>query len=132
MLLGDSVVWAEPEKDVRELIPLAPLFWAALGLPLAAPEDALLWGLDGDERRAWRAVVVPDTFDLVHVRRSPGRLLTQLRRGFVAAATEVRFSAGTIPVQGDMRFPQEGAAFTFTVEAMDTTAAFDATTWRRP
>ena len=132
LLLGDSVVWAEPEKDVRELIPLAPLFWAALGIPLAPPGGAVVAGLDGIERRAWREMVGGDTLDVVHTRTGAGRLLTQLRRGGVAASTEVRFGAERLPIQGEMRFPKDGAAFVFSIQAVDTTVVFDAATWRRP
>lgn len=131
VLVGDSVIWAEPEKDVRALIPLAPLFWAALGMPLAAPEESVLWGLDGQDRRAWREILSPDTIDVVHVRIAEARLLTQLRRGGIAAATDVRFADG-IAIQGEMRFPPDGVAFVFTIEGVDTTVAFDAATWRRP
>ncbi|HXV86456.1 MAG TPA: hypothetical protein VD793_07140 [Gemmatimonadales bacterium] len=131
VIVGDSVLWAEPEKDVRELIPLAPLFWAALGMPLPASTGAALTGIEGTDRVVWRQVVNVDTLDLVYVRRPETRLRSQFRQGGVRAATDVRLSSG-LAVAGEMQFPRDGAAFVFTVEQADSTAVFDATTWRRP
>lgn len=133
VLVRDSAVWAEPEKDARDLIPMAPLFWAALGLPLAPPPDAELFGRPDGVGRAWRYVVRGDTMDLVEVGAGPERLLTELRRDRILATTEIRFRPGTrVPLEGQMRFPAEGTAFTFTVEAIDSTSAFDPSIWRRP
>jgi hypothetical protein len=133
LLLGDSVIWAEPEQDVRELIPLAPLFWAALGIPLRPSETASLLARENGAHRAWRVMTGKDTLDLVHVLTAPARLLTQLRQDGISAATEVRFGeAGVIPLRGEMRFPREGIAFIFTVQGVDSTVVFDAATWRHP
>lgn len=132
LLLGDSLVWAEPEKDVRELIPMAPLFWAALGIPLAPSESSTILTRQDANQRAWRVIASTDTLDLVHFPHGPARLLAQLRREGIAATTEVRFGAIGVPTQGKMRFPRDGAAFIFTVERVDSTAVFDAATWRRP
>lgn len=132
VLLGDSVAWAEPEKDVRELIPLAPLFWAAMGVPLAPSGSSTILTREHADWRAWRVIAAGDTLDLVHFPQGPARLLTQLRKEGIAAATEVRFGAVGVPTRGEIRFPREGAAFIFTVERVDSTAIFDAATWRRP
>lgn len=132
LLLGDSVVWAEPEKDVRELIPLAPLFWAALGIPLRPAETASVLAREDAGWQAWRVIAGADTLDLVHFPSGPARLLTQLRQHGIAAATEVRFGETGLPLQGQMRFPRDGSAFIFTIEAVDSTVVFDAATWRHP
>ena len=132
LVLGDSVIWAEPAKDVRQLIPLAPLFWAALGIPLAPATASITYGRDGARQRAWREVAGTDTLDVVHMRGVGERLTTQLRQGGITAATNVRFGPDGLPIQGEMRFPKDGAVFIFTVETVDTTVAFDAATWRHP
>ncbi len=133
VLVGDSAVWAEPEKDARDLIPMAPLFWAALGLPLAPPRDAEQFGRQNGVGRAWRYVVRGDTLDFVEVGNGPLRLLTEVRRDRILATTDTRFRPGTrVPLEGQMRFPVEGTLFTFTVEAIDSTSAFDPGIWRRP
>jgi len=132
LVLGDSVAWAEPEKDVRDLIRLAPVFWAALGIPPAPRAGATTSARDGASRRAWRQVEGPDTLDVVHVRGAGPRLLSQLRQGGITAATDTRFGPDGLPVRGEMRFPRDGSAFIFTVETADTAVTFDAATWRHP
>lgn len=133
VLVGDSALWAEPEQDARNLIPMAPLFWAALGLPLAPPGEAGLFARPNGAGRAWRYVARGDTMDFVEVGEGPERLLTELRRERILATTEVRFRPGSrIPFEGQMRFPPAGTLFTFTVEALDSTATFEPGIWRRP
>lgn len=133
VVIGDSALWAEPESEVRDLIPIAPLFWAALGMPLGPPAEAEVFGRDNAAGRAWRYVVGRDTMDFVEVGNGAERLLSELRRGRILASSEVRFQAGTrLPQEGQMRFPPDGAAFTFTVEAVERVASFDPGVWRRP
>jgi hypothetical protein len=126
-------LWAEPEAEVRELIPIAPLFWASLGLPLKPPAGARVFGREGPSGRAWRYVVEGDTVDFVEVGRAPERLLSQLRRGRILASAMVRFRPGSrLPLEGEMNFPPQGALFRFTVEEIQSVGSFDSTIWRRP
>lgn len=133
VLVGDSALWAEPEKETRDLIPLAPLFWAALGMPLAPPTQARVFGRGNGLGRAWRYVLESDTLDLVEVGNGPERLLTELRRDRILATTDLKFQPGSrVPLEGQMRFPTEGTLFTFTVVGIDSTETFDPAIWRRP
>ncbi|GIW51047.1 MAG: hypothetical protein KatS3mg081_0402 [Gemmatimonadales bacterium] len=133
VVVGDSALWAEPEEETGELIPVAPLFWAGLGLPPAPPEGALVFAREGSSGRAWRYVLNGDTLDFVEVGRAPERLLSQLLRGRILATAAVRFQPGNrLPIEGEISFPPEGALFRFTVEAIESVASFDPSIWRRP
>lgn len=134
VIVADSALWAAPERDTRELLPAAPLFWAALGIPQPPPEAALVSGRAAAGGRAWRYVAEADTMDFVEIGPGPERLLTEVRRqGKIVASGEVRFRpGGRAPLEARVRFPQDGAALIFTVEGIESVAAFDPSTWRRP
>jgi len=134
VIVADSALWVAPERDTRELLPAAPVFWAALGIPLPPPDDALLSGRGAADGRVWRYVSEADTMDFVEVGPGPERLLTEVRRnGKIVASTEVRFRpGGRAPLEARVRFPQDGSALLLTVEGVENVAAFDPGTWRRP
>ncbi len=133
VVVGDSVVWAEPQEETGELMPVAPLFWAGLGLPPGPPANARVFARDGPSGRAWRYVLSGDTLDFVEVGQVPEHLLSQLRSGRILATAAVRFRPGSrLPIEGEMIFPPEGALFRFTVEAIESVASFDPSIWRRP
>jgi hypothetical protein len=133
VVVGDSVLWSEPEEETGRLIPAAPLFWAGLGLPPRPPPAALVFAREGSSGRAWRYVLEGDTLDFVEVSEVPQRLLSQLRRGRILATAMVRFQPGSrLPIEAEMSFPPEGALFRFTVEAIESVPSFDPSLWRRP
>jgi hypothetical protein len=134
MILGDSALWAVPEKDTRDLLPAAPLFWAALGAPRLPGRDAALFARWQAGSRAWRYVAGRDTMDFVESGSGPEALLTEVRReGKIVASTEVRFQAGSrVPLEARLRFPQDGSALLLTVQGVQSVADFDPVIWRRP
>ena len=133
VVVGGGALWARPAQDFENLIPIAPLFWAALGIATAAPDGAQVLGLDGPERRAWRYVVGGEELDFVHIRGPEERLLAQLRyRGRILGVSEVLFEGKSRnPVRATMVFPPDASRFSFTIEAIDTVAAFDPETWQQ-
>lgn len=134
VIVADSTLWVVPARDTAEMLPAAPLFWAALGIPQPPPQEALLSGRGAADGRVWRYVSRADTMDFVEVGPGPERLLTEVRReGKIVASTEVRFRpGGRAPLEARVRFPQDGSALILTVEGVESVAAFDAATWRRP
>ncbi len=134
VIVADSALWVAPERDTREMLPAAPLFWAALGMPQPPPKEARLSGRGAADGRVWRYVSQADTMDFVEVGPGPERLLTEVRRnGKIVASTEVRFRpGGRAPLEARLRFPQDGSALILTVEGVESVAAFDPGTWRRP
>jgi hypothetical protein len=133
VIVADSALWVAPERDTRELLPAAPLFWAALGMPQPPPEGALV-SSRSTGGRVWRYVSQADTMDFVEVGPGPERLLTEVRRdGKIVASTEVRFRpGGRTPLEARVRFPQDGSALILSVEGVESVDAFDPSTWRRP
>lgn len=131
VVVGARAVWARPEDDFRRLIPAAPLFWAALGIPGAPPAGAVVLGADDLRRRAWRYVSGPDEIDYILVRGPRPQLLAEWRTaGRIEGVSSLDLDPKTgRGVQAQMRFPHDAALFSFTVEAIDTVAAFEPETW---
>ena len=132
VVIADEPRWARPEGDFDNLIRLAPLFWAALGIPSDPPPGAEVFGLEGVERRAWRYVAGRDAIDFILVRSPEERLLAEFRQGGrVLGASEVHFEgAPRRPTRAEMVFPPDASRFWFTIEAIDSVAAFDPETWQ--
>ncbi|HEX9729786.1 MAG TPA: hypothetical protein VGA37_14910 [Gemmatimonadales bacterium] len=124
-------LWAQPEGDFRSLIPVAPLFWAALGMPTEPPDGAALSGRDGPDRRAWRYAVGDEVLDFILEPEPAGRLLAEMRVGTrIVGVTETQFDTARQPQRATMTFPQDASRFSFTIEAIDTLVVFDAETWK--
>jgi hypothetical protein len=134
LIVGDSALWFVPERETRDLVPAAPLFWVALGLPRPPPSRAALFGRERDSEHAWRYATDADTADFVETGTGPDHLLAEVRRdGRMVASIDVRFRPGTrLPAETRLRFPQDGSALLLTVEGIQNVAAFDPNTWHRP
>ncbi|MDH3495791.1 MAG: hypothetical protein OER21_03450 [Gemmatimonadota bacterium] len=132
VVVGGEAVWAEPEGDFRSLIPVAPVFWAALGVTLPPPAEAMVYGRDGPRRRAWRYVDGNEAIDFIHLREQ-SRFLAELRRDDrIAGVADVELAAASrAPVGAVMRFPADGSRLSFTVTSIDTVASHPPETWIR-
>lgn len=132
LFVGPDVVWAQPEAELRELVPTAPLFWAGVGLPLGPGATARVSGLERGGVRAWRYTDGADVLDLVW-RAGTRTLQAQFRQGErTVGMAEVQYDAAGTPVSAEIRFPGEAARFTFSFEAVNAVAGFAPDTWRRP
>lgn len=153
VVIGDSVLWADPEKNFRSLIPAIPMLWAALGMLRPPAADANVLGAQlvdsaagvggaggaggggGTRRRiVWRFAQAQDTLDYVAT-DSAGRI-TQLeaewrRRGERVARSRTFLDAGQRPASARIDFPSGGGArFELTVVAIDTAAVIAPALWR--
>jgi len=80
-VIGDSAQWAEPEDEVRKLVPNYPLLWAILGVP-RPPRPLGEVSRFSDERVvSWRFVSGADTIEYAWWHGAETRLLTQVRHG---------------------------------------------------
>jgi len=132
VMVGDSIVWSEPEEEVRSLIPVTPLFWAALGLPRPPDRRSRVYGRASAETGVWRYVRGADT--LTYVQASAATLEAEMRQaGKVIGTVEVEF-ADTVraPLRSRIAFPQTASAILFELEALDTLSSVGPETWRRP
>src|ERR1700694_3356702 len=76
VVIGDSVAWADPEKNFRSLVPAIPMLWAALGMVQPPAEDAEVFGVAspdtaGIKRIVWRFAQREDTLDYVATKGAP-------------------------------------------------------------
>jgi len=134
LLVGDSILWAVPERETRDLLPAAPLFWAALGMPHSPPGDAALFGRTQGAGHVWRYAAPRDTMAFVEAGPGVARLLMEVRRGGqIVASLQLTFQPGTrVPGETRVRFPQDGSALILTVEGTQHVAPFEPSTWRHP
>lgn len=130
-VVGDSALWVVPDDDFGGLVALAPVFWAAVGLPQAPPPGTPVFAMTRGEVRAWRYIVAGDTLNFV-LRGNPAtRLLAEIRRrGRTIGVADVRLDPVTgFAVKAKIDLPIEPSRFEFTVEHVDTLATFDPTIW---
>lgn len=134
LVVGNEAVWSEPEGDIDNLIPVAPVLWAALGIVAAPEEGSTLLGNETAERQAWRYVLGDRAVDYIRVLRPRARLLAELReldRILGVVDVELSDSAPTTPVAAVMQFPSQRSKFSLTVRQVDTVAPFPSETWQR-
>jgi hypothetical protein len=135
VLVGDSVVWADPERNFRSLVPAVRMLWAGLGV-VRPPADAQVFGLSdaaGDARQQiWRFVDGSDTLDYV-VSEGTGRVLQAEWRqaGKLLARSTTQFDGRGLPAGARLDFPEGPARFELSVVAVDTAAVIDPALWRR-
>jgi hypothetical protein len=135
VIVGDDVVWSRPEDDVGRLVQVAPLFWAALGMPRVPPEGWGVSGLAEGDVRTWRYAAPGDTLTYRARAAVPGASLkAQMRSaGQVVGAVEVVFADSVLqPVSSTMVFPGSASTVEFTVVAIEPITAVDPEIWKAP
>jgi hypothetical protein len=141
VIIGDSVLWADPSENFRSLVPAIPMLWAAFAMMRPPAVDAEVFGarlvdsLNLRRRLVWRFAQPEDTLDYV-MTDSAGRSL-QLeaewrRRGKMVARSRSRLDASARPASARVDFPEgERARFELTVVAVvDTGQVFPPALWR--
>ena len=142
VVIGDSVLWADPAKNFRSLVPAIPMLWAAFGMVRPPADDAAVFGAQlvdsvrQQRRVVWRFVQRDDTLDYV-VTHSAGRgslLEAEWRqRGTVVARSRSQLDASALsprPVSARVDFPEASGRFELTVVALDTAAIIPPALWR--
>jgi len=139
VVIGDSVAWADPEKNFRSLVPAIPMLWAAFAMVRPPAESAaVLRGVIVDSlahkrRVIWRFAQVEDTLDYV-VTDSAGHvsvLEAEWRRGgAVVARSRSQLDAMQRPARARVDFPEAPARFELTVGVVDTAAVIPPNVWR--
>jgi hypothetical protein len=143
VIIGDSVAWADPDKDFRSLVRAIPMLWAAFGMVRPPADSATVLGAvlpdsvgsgAGRTRRTfWRFAQREDTLDYV-VTDSAGResILEAewRRRGAVVARSRSKLDAGRRPASARVDFPEAPARFEITVGVVDSAAVFSPALWR--
>jgi len=146
VVVGDSMLWADPEADVRTLVPAIPMLWAALGFVRPAPDSAAVAGGrsgkggTGAGDVGWDLRVVTGSDTLEYRLRDAGsggggrgrELQAQWRRaGRLVASSKTQFAAsGVWPATARIDFPEGAARFDLTVGVVDTAAVIAPALWR--
>jgi hypothetical protein len=136
VVVGDSVVWAEPHDDFRRLVPAIPMLWAALGAIRPPATDAAVFTrrveADGRSVRYWRFALGVDTLDYALWSGSAQELEAEWRRNSrVVARSRTRYDERSRPATSRIDFPGGPARLELTVVGVDTAAVFPPLLWRR-
>lgn len=78
-LVGDQGLWAEPEEEVRRLIPNYPLLWALIGVARLPGEGDAVQAFADERVVAWRYVNGADTTDYLLARGDQKELVVDVR-----------------------------------------------------
>ena len=144
VVIGDSVLWADPDKNFRSLVPAIPMLWAAFAMVRPPADDATVLGaqlvdtLTRKRRVVWRFAQPEDTLDYV-VTDSAGRgsMLGAewRRRAKMVAQSHSQLDTLARAANARVEFPEAagragGARFELIVVAVDTAPAFAPAIWR--
>jgi len=145
VIIADSVLWADPEKDFRSLVPAVPMLWAAFAMVRRPADDAAVFGMQlvdslrHTRRLVWRFAQPEDTLDYLMTppdsARRGGMLEAEWRQqGKMVARSWSRVDTLAHPASARIDFPQAagggGARFELTVVAYDTAQVFAPAIWR--
>jgi hypothetical protein len=132
-VVGDSTIWADPEKNFRSLVPAVRMLWAGLGIVRPPATDAALFGAGRADSavRIWRFVQGEDTLDYRETRGDVRVLEAEWRRqGKIAARSRTQLDPHRMPATARIDFPEGPARFELTVVSVDTAAVLDPAIWR--
>lgn len=133
VIIGDSVQWIEPPGEIDALVEVAPLFWAALGVPRLPPADAAITGVASATRRLWRYALPVDTMTYLEEQTSDRVLRMQMRhRGSLLGTVDTQLEPGGAPTGSIMRFPASASLFIISVVGIEPLGAVDPTIWLEP
>lgn len=132
-VVGDSALWAQPEDQVKKLVPNYPLLWAVLGIARPPQPGDQLTGLADERMVAWRYVHGADTVDYVRVLGASPRLLADVREGPKRlGVVTVEFDAAGNPKKAQLDVPTGPARLTLNFTAVSTPKPFDPEIWHAP
>jgi hypothetical protein len=130
---GDTARWAEPEEEVRRLVPNYPLFWALMGVARGPAEDAEVRRYDDSAITAWQYRRGSDTVDYVRVAGPPARLLLEVREGGRTVGTvETRFGPDGLPATARLIVPGVPARLDLSFYSNIKAKPFAPDTWSPP
>ena len=135
VVVGNEIVWSEPEEEVGRMIQVAPLLWAAMGIALSPSPEATLSGVESEENVTWRYALPNDTLTYRASRtRVGGRLVADLRGADgVIGRVELDFAdSAAVPAEALMRFPPSASLVQFSIVGVEAVDVVDPEVWREP
>jgi hypothetical protein len=130
---GDTALWADPEGDVKKLVPNYPLFWAMLGVVRGPPPGALVRTFADGTITAWQFAAGGDTVEYVRETGSPSRLLAEVRQaGKRLGRVETKFGPDGVPLTSRLLVQRPAARLDLTFYQNEKARPFAPDTWLRP
>ncbi len=130
---GDTALWAEPENDVKRLVPNYSLFWALLGVVRAPAANAMVRRYADPAVTAWQFHAGGDTVDYVRVITPTPRLIAEVRQGGKTIGTvETVFGPDGQPQTARLVVPSGPARLDITFSSHQKALNFAPDTWTPP
>ena len=139
VVVGDTLVWADPAERFRSLVPAVRLLWAVFGIVQPPAVGAVVSGRVAPPRSIWRFAEGADTLDYVVTAGSERVLEAEWRRGgagggagagAVVARSRTLLDDQAMPAGARIDFPEAPARLELSVLAVDTTAVIAPSLWR--
>jgi len=132
-VVGDTSIWAEPDEEVRKLVPNYTLFWAMLGIARAPEPGSTVRTLADGTVTAWQFVIGGDTVEYVRHGAPAGRLLAEVRQaGRRVGRVETSFGPDGLPATSRLIVPDGPARLDLTFSQNTKAGTFAPETWTRP
>lgn len=127
---GDTAVWAEPEQDIRRLVPNYPLFWALLGVVRAPAGGMTVRHYRDATTTAWQYHDGADTVEYVRIESARPRLVAEVRQaGKKVGTVETMFGPDGMPVSARLIVPGVPARLDVTFTTNRRATPFASDTW---
>jgi hypothetical protein len=127
---GDTAVWAEPESDVKRLVPSYPIFWAMLGIARPPDRGATVQHATASTITAWQYRLGADTVDYVRIEGPPARLIAEVRQsGRTVGTVETTFSPDGTPKNSRLIVPSVPARVDISFSSNQKVPGFAPDTW---
>lgn len=135
VVVDDSTVWADPERNFRSVVPAVRMLWAGFGMVRPPAAQAAIFGLRAPPVTIWRFADGADTLDYRVTDGAGGGdhlLEAEWRReGKVMARARTQLDTHAMPASARIDFPEGPARFELSVVAVDTAPVIDPVLWRR-
>jgi hypothetical protein len=130
---GDTALWAEPEGDVKRMVPNYPLFWALLGVARAPGAGAVVRRYADATVNAWQYHTGADTVDYVKVMGPPVTLIAEVRQaGKKVGTVRTAYGADGLPQTARLIVPSVPARLDITFSSNQKAKPFAPDTWTPP
>lgn len=133
LVTGDTAAWAEPEEDVRKLVPNYPLFWAMLGIARPPVPGQATRRYADSTVTAWQFSAPGDTVQYVREWGGRNRLIAEVTQdGKLVGRVETKFGPDGLPLSSRLVVPSRPARLDLTFYQNAKVAFFAPDTWTRP
>jgi hypothetical protein len=133
LVVGDTSLWAEPEEDVKKLVPNYPLFWAMLGVARRPERGSTVRKFADGTITAWQFVAGGDTLEYVRETGTANRLIAEVRQGSKRLGrVETKFGPDGLPVSSRLVVRSPAAKLDLTFYQNEKAKPFAPDTWTRP